>query len=124
MIQVRIGQEEKEFISHIEKSLSKLAKEEYTAFLDMFDSSRVSDDGLILALRYLNEDRPIMKIDDPTKIKCPGQRISIGQYNDGSGYYMDYDLTTNGELNDLSIHVGFFKHGVDYSVSLEDLRTM
>ena len=124
MIQVRIGQEEKEFISHIEKALSKLAKEEYTAFLDMFDSSRVSDDGLILALRYLNEDRPIMKIDDPMKIKCPGQRISIGQYNDGSGYYMDYDLTTNGELNDLTIHVGFFKHGVDYSVSLEDLRTM
>lgn len=124
MIQVRIGQEEKEFISYIEKALSKLAKEEYTAFLDMFDSSRVSNDGLILALKYLDEDCPIMKIDDPTKIKCSGQHISIKQYNDGSGYYMDYDLTTDGEVNDLTIHVEFLKHGVDYSVSLEDLHTM
>lgn len=46
MIQVKTGQEEKEFISYIEKALSKLAKEEYVAFLDMFDSSRVSNDGL------------------------------------------------------------------------------
>lgn len=61
MIQVRKGQEEKEFIFYIEKALSKLAKEEYAAFLDMFDSSRVTNEGLILALRYLNEDRPIMK---------------------------------------------------------------
>lgn len=124
MIQVKIGQEEKEFISYMEEALSKLAKEEYAAFLDMFDSSRVSNDGLILALKYLDEDWPIMKIDDPTKIKCSGQRVSIKQYNDGSGYYMDYDLTTDGELNDLTVHVEFLKHGVDYSVSLEDLRTM
>ena len=124
MIQVRKGQEEKEFIFYIEKALSKLAKEEYAAFLDMFDSSRVSNEELILALKYLDEDWPIMKIDDPTKIKCAGQRINIGQYNDGSGYYMDYDLTTDGELNDLTIHVEFIKHDVDYSISLEDLRTM
>lgn len=124
MLQVRKGHEEKEFTSYIEKALSKLAKEEYAAFLEMFDSSRVSDDGLILALRYLNEDGPIMKIDDPTKVKCSGQRIDIVKYNDGSGYYMDYDLTTDGELNDLTLQVEFIKHGVDYSVSLEDLHTM
>lgn len=124
MIQVRIGQEEKEFISYVEKALSKLAIEEYATFLGMFDSSRVSIDGLILALRYLEEDCPITKIDDPTKIKCSEQRISIQQYNDGSGYHMDYDLTTDGELNDLTIQVEFLKHGIDYSVSLEDLHTM
>ena len=124
MIQVRIGHEEKEFISYVEKALSKLAKEEYAVFLDMFDSSRVSIDGLILALGYLHEDRPITKIDDPTKIKCSEQRISIRQYNDGSGYHMDYDLTTDGEPNDLTIQIEFLKHGVDYSVTLEDLHTM
>ena len=124
MIQVSVGQEEKEFISFIEKALSELAKEEYDAFFDMFDSSRVTNDGLILALKYLDEDYPITKIDDPTKIKCSKQRISVGQYNDGSGYWMDYDLTTDGELNDLTIHVEFLRHGMDYSVSLEDLHTM
>lgn len=124
MIQVQAGQEEKEFISYIEKALTKLAKEEYESFLDMFDSSRVSNDGLILALKYLDEDWPIIKIDDPTKVKCSGQRISIRQYNDRSGYYMDYDLTTDGKLNDLTIHVEFIKHGQDYLISLEDLHTM
>ena len=124
MIQVSVGQEEKEFISFIEKALSELAKEEYDAYFDMFDSSRVTNDGLILALKYLDEDYPITKIDDPTKIKCSKQRISVGQYNDGSGYWMDYDLTTDGELNDLTIHVEFLRHGMDYSVSLEDLHTM
>ena len=124
MLQVMTGHEEKDFTCYIEKALSILAKEEYAAFLDMFDSSRVSNDGLILALRYLNEDGPIMKIDDPTKVKCSGQWINIGKFNDGSGYYMDYDLTTGGELNDLTLHVEFLKQGVDYSVSLEDLHTM
>ena len=124
MLHVRTGHEEKDFTCYIEKALSILAKEEYAAFLDMFDSSRVSNDGLILALRYLNEDGPIMKIDDPTKVKCSGQWINIVKYNDGSGYYMDYDLTTDGELNDLTLQVEFKKQGVDYSVSLEDLHTM
>lgn len=124
MIHVKTGQEEKGFISFIENAISKLAKEEYTAFLDMFDDSRVSNGGLILALKYLDEDCPIMKIDDPLEIKYSGQHIDIGQYHDGSGYYMDYDLTTDGKLNDLTIHIEFLKHGADYFISLEDLHTM
>lgn len=124
MIQVRTGQEEKEFTLYVEKTLSKLAKEEYAAFLDMFDSSRISPDGLLLALRYLDEDWPITRIDDPAMVKCSKQRINIQPYNDGSGYHMDYDLTTDGELNDLTIQVEFQKQGADYLVSLEDLHTM
>ena len=79
---------------------------------------------MILALKYLDPDWPITKIDDPMKTKCEGQRIDVAQYNDGSGYHMDYDLTTDGELNDLTIQIEFIKHGDDYSVSLEDLHTL
>lgn len=124
MIQVEMGHEEEGFISYVEKSLSQLAKEEYDIFLNMFDHSRISGDGLILALKYLDPDWPITKIDDPMKTKCEGQRIDVAQYNDGSGYHMDYDLTTDGELNDLTIQIEFIKHGDDYSVSLEDLHTL
>lgn len=124
MIKVETGREEEGFISYIEKTISKLAKEAYDAFLGMFDNSRISRDGLILALKYLDEERSITKIDNPMEIKCEEQRIDIVQYIDGSGYHMDYDLTTDGELNDLTIQIEFLKHGTDYSVSLEDLRTL
>lgn len=124
MIQVEMGREKEGFISYVEKSLSQLAAEEYDIFLNMFDHSRISRDGLILALKYLDPDWPITKIDDPMKTKCEGQCIGVVQYNDGSGYHMDYDLTTDGELNDLTIQIEFLKHGDDYSVSLEDLHTL
>ena len=124
MIKVEMGREEEGFISYIEKTISKLAKEAYDAFLGMFDNSRISRDGLILALKYLDEEWPITKIDNPIKIKCEEQRIDIVQYNDGNGYHMDYDLTTDGELNDLTIQIEFLKHGTDYLVSLEDLHTL
>lgn len=124
ILQGKTGQEKKEFISYVEKALSKLAVEEYTPFLNMFDSSRMSEAELVLALKYLDEDWPITKIDDPVKTKCDKQRIDIVQYKDGSGYHMDYDLTTDGELNDLTIQIEFLKHGDGYLVSLEDLHTM
>lgn len=37
---------------------------------------------------------------------------------------MEYDLTTDGELNDLTIQIEFLKHGTDYLVSLEDMYTL
>lgn len=37
---------------------------------------------------------------------------------------MEYDLTTDGELNDLTIQIEFLKHRTDYLVSLEDMYTL
>lgn len=124
MIRVEDGQEEKEFVSYIERALSKLAEEEYGAFLSMFDSSRMSRDELILALKYLDEDRAVIKIDDPMKLKCAGQRICVNRYKNKNGYYMDYDLTTDGQLNDLTVQIEFLRHESGYLVLLEDLHTL
>ena len=94
MIKARHSQEIEDFIFFIEQTLSLLAEEKYDDFLAMYDSSRISGEGLLLALRYLDEDRPIVKVDDPMKAECSRPNIYTGQFKDGSGYWIDYDLAT------------------------------
>ena len=103
--------------------LAKLSIEDDDAFLSLFDTSRLSKKDLILALRYLDETQPVMKIDDPTSTKNK-QDIYLEAFNDGSGYFMDYDLMTDGELNDLTLQVEFIKKENGYFVVLNDLRTL
>lgn len=79
---------------------------------------------MILALKYLDESRPTLKIDDPIKRKCENRQIDIMLYKSGRGYAMDFDLTTNGELNDLTIQFEFLVEAEGYSVSLVDLHTL
>lgn len=124
MIHTLPGQEQQEFISFIENALSKLAQDKYSDFLNMFDISRISYEGLILALKYLDEDREIVRVDNPLEIKSNKQRISLGKYKNQNGYYMDYDLTTDGQLNDLTLHVEFLWEKTGWIVSLEDLHTL
>ena len=124
MIKARYSQEIEDFIFFIEQTLSLLAEEKYDDFLAMYDSSRISGEGLLLALRYLDEDRPIVKVDDPMKAECSRPNIYTGQFKDGSGYWIDYGLATNGELNDLTLQVVFLKQGTDYSAELSELHTL
>ena len=79
---------------------------------------------LIRALKYLDETRPALKIDDPTLINSNQQGINFSAFPDGNGYYMDYDLTTDGKVNDLTLQVEFRKEGNGYIVLLDDLHTM
>lgn len=124
MVKINHEQIKEEFVSFIEHTLSLLAEEKYDDFLAMYDSSRISRDGLLLALRYFDVNSQVVKIDDPMKVECSKRRIDIGQYNNGSGYWVDYDLTTDGRLNDLTIQIEFLKHGAEYFVILEDLHTL
>lgn len=124
MVKIKHRQEKEGIVSFIEHTLSLLAEEKYDDFLAMYDSSRISRDGLLLALRYLDVNSQVVKIDDPMKVECSKKCIDIGQYKNGSGYWVDYDLTTDGRLNDLTIQVEFLKQGVEYFVTLEDLHTL
>lgn len=124
MIYVDKGKEQEQFISFVEHALSILAEENYTSFLSLFDSSRLAEQDLILALKYLDESRSTIKVDNPTQIKNEHQIVDLHSYNDGSGYWMDYDLTTDGELNDLTIQIEFLKQKEGYSVVLDDLHTL
>ena len=124
MIYVDKGKEQEQFISFVEQALSILGEENYAAFLTLFDSGGLEEQDLILALKYLDESRSIVKIDDPIQIKSDNQIIDIHSYNDGSGYWMDYDLTTDGEPNDLTIQIEFLKKEEGYLVVLDDLHTL
>lgn len=125
MIYTEKGKEQECFIDFVEKALEILAQEKYHDFLAVFDSSRIStEEDLISALQYLDETRPVLKIDDPKQVKSKNQEIYLSTFRDGSGYYMDYDLTTNGEINDLTLQIEFLKKGDGYIVSLDDLHAL
>ena len=125
MIYAEKGKEQECFIDFVEKAIGILAKGKYRDFLAAFDSSRIlTEQDLIFALQYLDETRPVLKIDDPTLVKSQNQEIELFTYNDGSGYSMDYDLTTDGEKNDLTLQIEFLKKGNGYIVSLDDLHTL
>ncbi|MDE7219189.1 MAG: hypothetical protein K2O45_06165 [Oscillospiraceae bacterium] len=126
MICAEKGKEQDCFIDFVEKALRMLAKEKYSDFLAAFDKSRIlTEQELIFALQYLDETRPVLKIDDPALVKSPkNQEIDLYTFNDGSGYSMDYGLTTDGEINDLTLQVEFLKKGNGYIVSLDDLHTL
>lgn len=124
MIVSKEGREKDTFLTFVENALGMLAKEAYPDFLKLFDNSRLSEQDLILALRYLEPSGPVQEIDDPALIKSAQQRISCTAFHDGSGYHMDYDLTTNGEINDLTLQVVFLKKENGYFVELDDLHTL
>lgn len=123
MIQIKEGNEKEAFVTYIEQAVKSLSHEDYDAFLSAFDTSRLSKDDLILALRYLDETRPVVKIDDPI-MRNNEQDIYVEAFNDGSGYFVDYDLMTNGEWNDLTLQVEFIKEKDYYNVQLMDIRTL
>lgn len=123
MIYAEHGKERDVFIAFVEDALGKLAKEDYASFLSRFDRSMTESD-LILCLRYLDKTRPVLRIDDPAQIKSQNRRIDLFTFRDGRGYRMDYDLTTNGEINDLTIQVEFLKEKDGYMVVLDGLHTL
>ena len=125
MIYAEKGKEQECFIDFAEKALGILAQEKYRDFLAVFDNCRIlTEEDLISALQYLDETRPVLKIDDPKQVKSQNQEIYLVALRDGSGYCMDYDLTTDGEMNDLTLQVEFLKEGDGYIVSLDDLHTL
>ncbi len=123
MIYAKHGKERDVFTAFVERALGVLAKEDYASFLSLFDRSMTEPD-LIFCLRYLDETRPVLKIDDPARVKCKNQGIDLFTLRDGSGYRMDYDLTTNGEINDLTLQLEFLKEKDGYLAVLDDLHTL
>ena len=125
MIYAEKGKEQECFIDFVEKALGTLAQEKYHDFLVVFDNSRIlTEEDLISALQYLDKTRPVLKIDDPKQVKNQNQEIYLVALRDGSGYCMDYALTTDGEINDLTLQIEFLKKGDGYIVSLDDLHTL
>lgn len=69
MVKLNTDKKKEGIVSFIEHTLSLLAEERYDDFLAMYDSSRISRDGLLLALRYLDVNSQVVKIDAPMKVE-------------------------------------------------------
>ena len=65
-----------------------------------------------------------MQIGNPKITVCVDRRCDIIRFNDRIGYAMDYDLTTNGARNDLTIQIEFWLNGSGYNVVLDDLHAL
>lgn len=52
------------------------------------------------------------------------RQINGGFYNDNSGFWIDYDLTTNSELNDLTLQMSFLFKNNEIKPSLLDIHIM
>lgn len=124
MIYVETGKERDAFVKFVEDALEILSMGKYEDFLVLFDSSRLQEKDLILALRYLDETRPVLKIDNPKTTTCDDSRCDLIPFKDQSGYTMDYDLTTDGVSNDLTIQIEFRLSGTGYKAILEDLHVL
>ena len=124
MLIVEEGKEQEEFLAFVEKAVSKLAEMDYAGFIDAFDESRLAEENLLLGLRYLDERREVVKIDNPLQCKCEDRSVDFYTYRNGKGYAMDYDLTTDGQPNDLTLQVSFVKAEKGYISSLDDLHTL
>ena len=124
MIYVETGKERESFVKFVEDALEILSTEDYGGFLSLFDSSRLQEKDLILALRYLDETWPVLKIDNPKTTAKDDIRYDLICFKDKSGYTMDYDLTTDGVSNDLTLQIEFRLSGTGYQVILEDLHVL
>lgn len=124
MIKVEQGKEEEIFIDFANKMIELLSQELYEDIIAILDDSRLSKEDIILALKYLDEELPVLKIDNPFKVRCEKCRIEVFKYNDNSGYALDHDLSTNGEVNDLTLQLEFLQKGMEYAVILDDIHTL
>ena len=71
------------------------------------------------------EDTPYPIFTNPDEMDLSRERISFYDYNDGSGFAVDYDLPLNKEWSDFTAQFEFKK--IDdslYSVSLEDIHVL
>lgn len=121
---------EKIFSSFIKDFLAQLsAKKMDEAYLMLDDASNYSNawskQDLEFFLQLNVEDEPYLTIDNPNEVTLPSNhRFDVYEYNDGSGYGAEYDLTSNGELNDFTIMFDFIKGNEGYLVYLTDIHVL
>lgn len=62
-------------------------------------------------------------ITDPSTMEDPG-RTGFGEFNDRTGYWLDYDIPLNGCWSDLTAQFEFLKRINGYAVVLHDIHVL
>ncbi len=104
------AEHEKYAIEILTKVLKALHSKNYKKIIKIVDKSEIDDleDFLKLALQ-LGFFKRIDKYGKPCnfKPKYEYKQLTIDEYDDGSGFFLDYDMTTNSELSDYSLQLKF-----------------
>lgn len=73
--------------------------------------------------KALNDYSPIARVSEPTS--ATGRpRVTSGEFDDGSGYWVDHDVPLNGAWSDLTAQFEFKRHGTGYAVVLHDIHVL
>lgn len=83
--------------------------EEITAFAESEDLMAKDIKELVEDYLELNDLSHIDRFDTECKFhpKYEYHQLNVYHYKNGSGFHIDYDLTTDGELNDLTLQMEF-----------------
>lgn len=130
MIHKNTENEQELFLHFIKDFLQLLSAQKVDEAYNMLDNhanyNRAwSKENLQLFLQLNMEDEPHLKIDNPYVVPLPSNhRFDVYEYNDKSGYGVEYDLTSDGELNDFTIMFDFIKTDNGYLAYLTDIHVM
>ncbi len=63
-------------------------------------------------------------INSPYQMDLATEKIEFYEYEDGSGYFVEYDVPLDGEWGDLTAQFSIKKVGDDFSITLEDIHVL
>ena len=100
-------------------------------YADFQDKSVTIDDFKEWSENYL-EDNELTHYDkygvpntfQPQYDKSLYHQFSVYIYNDGTGFEVDYDLTTDGEINDLTLIMEFLFHDNGVKAYIVDIHVL
>lgn len=121
MIKYIIGKEKEAIVSFSREIIDAIAVGNYNLIFEKVDEKRNWDISLLTeVIESFKEDNELEKI-DKYDVKCtfkpnyPNENKYKQEYiflfNDNSGFGYEYNLTTNGEPNDLVLNMEFLFEG-------------
>ena len=113
--------------AHIEVWLQQLSADNWGKVIGMLDDPnsygvKWGEAEIRNSINAYSRSKP-WAVSDPKSLDISGH-TSFGEFNDGSGYWFDYDIPLNGEWSDLTAQFEFKKRGNGYAVVLHNIHVL
>ena len=116
------------FVGFTREWLGLLSRGEFKRASEMIDSAnsyglRWGSDEIEAALRKYVGGTRVPRVTDPSELPGDG-RPDFGEFEDGSGFWLDYDIPLEGEWSDLTVQFEFLREGTGFAVVLHDIHVL